>query len=159
MNRLAKVALAASLLLAGVEAHAEEIRLSIDPSFSMYNRAVILQAVNEWNVALQGARHIEIADGGWVMKPSDAARVVNAGQCEAGLTNQLTREIAINERCMVRGTLAPVVRHELGHALGLPHVAHTVMDPVCCFDAQAIDAKSAQLARTSGRFVSVAMVR
>ena len=49
MNRLAKVALAASLLLVGVEAHAEEIRLSIDPGFSMYNRAATLQAVNEWN--------------------------------------------------------------------------------------------------------------
>src|ERR1700693_1528746 len=99
MSRLAKAALAAALLLLGVDAHAEELRLRIDPGFSMYERATILRAVNEWNVALQGARHIEIADGGWVVKPSDASGIANVNQCKAGLTNRLTREIDINDHC------------------------------------------------------------
>jgi len=156
---LAKAVLAASLLLLGVDAHADELRLSIDPGFSMYERATILRAVNEWNAALQGARHIEIADGGWVVKPSDASHIVNVNQCKAGLTNRLTREIDINDQCMPKGALAPVARHEIGHMLGLPHIAHTLMDPTCCFDAQAIDPASAQMARGLGTLKFVAVAR
>jgi hypothetical protein len=156
---LATVALTASLLLLGVDARAEELRLSIDPGFSMYERATILRAVNEWNVALQGARHIEITDGGWVVKPSDASRFVNLTHCQAGLTNWLTREIDINDHCMPKGALAPVVRHEIGHMLGLPHIAHTLMDPTCCFDAQAIDTASAQTAQALGNPKFVAVTR
>jgi hypothetical protein len=150
---LAKVTLAALVLLMGFgarAAHAEEMRLSIDPGFSMYERATILQAVNEWNAALQGARRIEIAAGGWVLKPSDAYRSMNLNLCQAGLTNRLTQEIDINHHCMPRGALGPVVRHEIGHMLGLQHIPHTLMDPTCCFDAQAIDPVSAQMARGLG---------
>jgi hypothetical protein len=156
---LTKAALAASLLLLGVDAHAEELRLSIDPSFSMYERATILQVVNEWESALQGARHVTLGEGDWKLRPSPASAITSASLCKGGTTNAFTREIILNMNCMPRGSMAPVLRHELGHMLGLPHIAHTLMDPTCCFDAQAIDPASAQMARAQANLKFVAVTR
>lgn len=146
------IALIAALAVLSIkDADAADLRLSIDPGFSNYERAVVLQVANEWNVALAGTRRIEIGDGDWTLVETNATALVNAAQCEGGHTDSAHKKIEIHPNCIHPGALAPFLRHELGHVLGLFHMPGTVMAPDCCFDWQSIDAWSASMAKGSVR--------
>jgi hypothetical protein len=111
----------------------EIVRLAIDEQFNMYQRAKILRAVNEWNYVLNGFVRFDIdpaADKGqmWVIVPMLGGRpppvqgtifghALAATQSAPPIGGVVTVYVD-----RVRGyDLTSVMRHELGHVLGLGH--------------------------------------
>lgn len=120
----------------------EIVRISIDDEFSMYDRAKIMRAVNEWNLVLNGFVRFDIGpatdDGrpatspvqNWVITPMLGGRPPPVAGVAGGHAVAVTQSIrAIGGIVIVyvdrvRGydlDLAGVMRHELGHVLGLGH--------------------------------------
>jgi hypothetical protein len=118
------------------EVKAEIVPLSIIGPFTLYERAKIVRAVNEWNVALNGFIRFEIvtddkdvtsqatvhwmitsAHGGQNLDVASALAatypVVNAGGLMVIYVDRIGRR-----------DLGGVVMHELGHVLGLGHDAN-----------------------------------
>ncbi len=114
-----------------------------------YEQAKLLQAVNEWNLALRGRAKVTALEKGtgaaadW--RVIFVANLPHDSGCDA---NFITGTI----RCrwgISSGQFLPILRHEIGHLLGLIHEAGTVMDPACCVSMQSIDEQSAARARAT----------
>jgi hypothetical protein len=111
----------------------EIVRIAIDDQFDMYERAKILRAVNEWNHVLNGFVRFDIdpaADHGqvWVIVPERGGRPPPVRGMIVGHALAATQPVApiggivIVYVDRVRGyDLVSVMRHELGHVLGLGH--------------------------------------
>jgi len=111
----------------------EIVRLAIDEQFNMYQRAKILRAVNEWNYVLNGFVRFDIdpaADKGqmWVIVPMLGGRPPPVQGTIFGHALAATQSappiggIVTVYVDRVRGyDLTSVMRHELGHVLGLGH--------------------------------------
>lgn len=145
---------------------ARTFTLSIDGKANGYDRAAILFAVNDWNVALAGAARIAIVDGpaNWhvaIVLGADngqpppyvpsvtatAAMDAPRGRgCKGGDAGHRAGLIRLYPNCQGGQAMAAYVRHELGHLLGLGHVEGGVMAAACCISAQAIDTDSARRA-------------
>ncbi|MBU6408066.1 MAG: hypothetical protein KGS44_13210 [Alphaproteobacteria bacterium] len=121
--------LAAALVLAASAAQAQQERtFSLPTTATAYEQAKVLQAVNEWNVALKGAARLVLLDRGspaeWQID-FDTSRMVDMREnaCEA---HQLVRRIHCNPRAFVSRPDRPVpcnfaatISHEIAHALGV----------------------------------------
>jgi hypothetical protein len=111
----------------------EIVRIAINEQLNMYERAKILRAVNEWNYVLNGFVRFDIdpaADKGqmWVIVPMLGGRpppvqgtifghALAATQSAPPIGGVVTVYVD-----RVRGyDLTSVMRHELGHVLGLGH--------------------------------------
>jgi matrixin len=111
----------------------EIVRIAIDDQFDMYERAKILRAVNEWNHVLNGFVRFDIdpaADHGqvWVIVPERGGRPPPVGGMIVGHALAATQTalpiggVVTVYVDRVRGyDLVSVMRHELGHVLGLGH--------------------------------------
>jgi len=111
----------------------EIVRIAIDDQFNMYERAKILRAVNEWNHVLNGFVRFDIdpaADHGqvWVIVPERGGRpppvhgMIVGHALAATQTAPPIGGVVTVYVDRVRGyDLASVMRHELGHVLGLGH--------------------------------------
>jgi hypothetical protein len=124
---------------------ARAIALSADATD--YDQAKLLLAVNEWNVALRGSVRVTALRKGEVLaadwRVTFVPNLASNHGCDA---NFITGTI----RCrwgVSAGQFLPLLRHEIGHLLGLTHTAGTVMDPDCCVSMQSIDERSAAKAR------------
>ena len=122
--------------LASTTAHlhpGDRVHLQIDNGFSPYERAKLLQAVNEWNYALAGALRFDIVEaapaGGapvWHVLVNRALSRESAPHGGYKLAITLANAsggglMMINAAEIDGRDIAAVMRHELGHVLGLCH--------------------------------------
>jgi hypothetical protein len=111
----------------------EIVRIAIDDQFDMYQRAKILRAVNEWNYVLNGSVRFDIDPAAdkepvWLIVPVLGGRpppvrgTIFGHALAATQAVQPLGGVVIVYVDRVRGyDLAGVMRHELGHVLGLGH--------------------------------------
>ena len=141
------------------------LHLQIDRGFSPYERAKLLQAVNEWNYALAGALRFDIVEaapaGGapvWHVLVNRALSRESAPRGGYELAITLANAsggglVMINAAEIDGRDIAAVMRHELGHVLGLCHdptggLMAARYSPVDqgCIDRDTIDALADELA-------------
>jgi hypothetical protein len=117
---------------------AKSVRLYLAPDLNSYERAKILVAINDWNFALDGTMRFEVIDGpsadrdplGWnvVVDRATASRASNRGYA---LANTMPLNgggiVIIHAAELGSKDLSNVMRHELGHVLGLGHASAGLM--------------------------------
>ena len=147
----------------GATVRSEIVSLIVTDTFSLYERAKILRAVNEWNVALNGFVRFEIMpDGNDATSGAHEHWVITSkqGGQSTGLPTTLaaTYPVAVVGGLMViyverigRRDLGGVVMHELGHVLGLGHstkgglmAAHYHATSQQCVDRATVEAVAAK---------------
>ncbi len=147
----------------GATARSEIVPLIVADTFSLYERAKILRAVSEWNVALNGFVRFKIMPDGNNATSGARERWVIAskpGGQSTGLPTSLaaTYPVAGVGGLMViyverigRRDLGGVVMHELGHVLGLGHspagglmAAHYHPASQQCVDRATVEAVAAR---------------
>ena len=147
----------------------EIVRLAIDDQFTLYERAKILRAVNEWNHVLNGFVRFDIdpaADHGqvWVIVPMRGGRPPPVRGVIVGHALAATQPappiggVVTVYVDRVRGyDLASVMRHELGHVLGLGHdpngrlmSSHYTANRQQCIDRAAAEAVAASRSIATG---------
>jgi hypothetical protein len=147
----------------GATVRSQIVSLIVTDTFSLYERAKILRAVNEWNVALNGFVRFEIMpDGNDATSGAHEHWVITSkqGGQSTGLPTTLaaTYPVAVVGGLMViyverigRRDLGGVVMHELGHVLGLGHstrgglmAAHYHATSQQCVDRATVEAVAAK---------------
>jgi hypothetical protein len=155
----------------------EIIRIAIDERFNAYDRAKILRAVNEWNHVLNGFVRLDIGpvmDGrpptdraqSWTVVPArdentKASRGVLFGNALA-VTYPLNRVggmVLLYVDRIGRRDLVGVMRHELGHVLGLGHDSHgrLMSTRYAASDQQCIDKAATEAIAASRRLPAAAL--
>ena len=115
-----------------------DLHLRIDANFSAYERARLLRAVNEWNLALDGAARFDIVEA----SPADRAPPGAEPVWQVFVNRSLSQEpaprggyplamtlpsgaggglVLVNTAEIDGRDITTVMRHELGHVLGLCH--------------------------------------
>ncbi len=143
----------------------------IDVRFTDAERASIVAAVREWNVALNGYRVYDVQvepfdmDLGIIKRMMDTTQGLLVLRADVeGLDPDLETALAwvpglgaplvhvVSERIGTRD-LRTIVMHEIGHTLGLPHVPvkGTLMFPYYPFGVDCIDRITAQALATIRR--------
>lgn len=143
--------------------------LIVADTFSPYERAKILRAVNEWNVALNGFIRFEIAADGappsgpthqWVITSKQGGRSDGSSTTLAATyaAPGVGGVIDIFIQRIGQRDLGGVVMHELGHVLGLGHTgrgglmaAHYHPTSQRCVDRATIEAVAAKHALPSAQ--------
>jgi hypothetical protein len=147
----------------GATVRSQIVSLIVTDTFSLYERAKILRAVNEWNVALNGFVRFEVVpDANKVTSRVRERWLISSkpGGQNTGLPATLAATYPVTgvgglmvvyvER-IGRRDLGGVVMHELGHVLGLGHstrgglmAAHYHATSQQCVDRATVEAVAAK---------------
>jgi hypothetical protein len=145
----------------------EIVRLHVDDAFSSYERAKILRAVNEWNHVLNGFVRLDLVSSPsipsvWEVMPAHGGPPKRNRENVLAITMPLPSGgglVLVIVDVLEGRDLGSVMRHELGHVMGLGHdpKGHLMAPHYSDRDQQCVDKAASDAIAVARRLPAAAL--